>query len=288
MIQCFVKKNFNPTFDTFMVPKLLYVSKIEEEASIYPRAMHCHDDFIEIILISKGKSEYSINGKMYDIKKGDVLIYNSGVIHDEISGPSVKVGSYCCAIGGIKLEGLRENALISDDESPIVPSGKYFPALYSIFDLIFSTLSDDYPGAEETCYYLTVALLVQIMHLLKKSTNFQNMSSEEPNVLGRRIQKYIDKYYMEDINLQRISNDLNISPYYLSHVFKKMIGYSPMQYILRRRIGEAQTLLITTNYSVTKIASMVGYDNPSNFNIIFTKHIGMSPRKYRNKYVIEN
>ena len=80
---------------------------------------------------------------------------------------------------------------------------------------------------------------------------------------------------------------LNISPYYLSHVFKEMSGYSPMQYLLRRRIGEAQTLLISTDLPVTTIAGMVGYDTQSYFNLQFSKNVGMPPKKYRQNYLVE-
>lgn len=52
-----------------------------------------------------------------------------------------------------------------------------------------------------------------------------------------------------------------------------------MQYLLRRRIGEAQTLLITTELSVTRIAEMVGYDSSSYFNLQFTKNVGMPPEQ---------
>lgn len=47
-----------------------------------------------------------------------------------------------------------------------------------------------------------------------------------------------------------------------------------MQYLLRRRIGEAQTLLITTDLSITRIAERVGYDTQSYFNLQFTKNVG--------------
>ena len=79
---------------------------------------------------------------------------------------------------------------------------------------------------------------------------------------------------------------LHISPYYLSHVFKQMSGYSPVQYLLRRRIGEAQTLLITTDLSITRIAELVGYDTQSYFNLQFTKNVGMSPGKFRQNYIV--
>lgn len=110
---------------------------------------------------------------------------------------------------------------------------------------------------------------------------------EEPYILGRRIKKYIDAHYMEAINLQSIGEALNISPYYLSHVFKEMSGYSPMQYLLRRRIGEAQTLLAMTDLSVLRISEMVGYETQSYFSLQFTKHVGMSPNQFRQNYIVQ-
>ena len=80
---------------------------------------------------------------------------------------------------------------------------------------------------------------------------------------------------MEPTTLEQMGKALNMSPYYLSHVFKEMSGYSPGQYLLRRRVGEAQTLLITTDYPITKIAEMVGYETQSYFNLQFTKNVGM-------------
>ena len=95
-----------------------------------------------------------------------------------------------------------------------------------------------------------------------------------------------DDYIVKPITLQSMGEAMHISPYYLSHVFKEMSGYSPVQYLLRRRIGEAQTLLITTELSVTRIAEMVGYDSSSYFNLQFTKNVGMPPNKYRHNYIV--
>ena len=88
---------------------------------------------------------------------------------------------------------------------------------------------------------------------------------------------------MEPITLHSMGEALHISSYYLSHVFKQMSGYSPVQYLLRRRIGEAQTLLITTELSVTRIAEMVGYDSSSYFNLQFTKNVGMPPARRKSR-----
>ena len=286
MIQCFVKKNYVPSFHLNREPRLIYVSKIGEEASVHPRVMHAHDDLVEIVLITGGGGEYSIGGVRHKVRRGDLAIYNSGVVHDELSGPDVLIGSYCCAVGGLHIEGLRENALISDKGSPVFHVEEPQCAmLENLLDLMFSELVNGQGGGEETCHHLLLALLTCCWHVTHGALRGEECSV---NVLGTRIKKYIDAHYSEDISLQSISEHLNISPYYLSHVFKDMTGYSPLQYIVRRRIGEAQTLLISTDYPVTRIASMVGYDNPSHFNLLFAKNVGMTPRKYRKNYIVES
>ena len=54
---------------------------------------------------------------------------------------------------------------------------------------------------------------------------------------------------------------------------------------IRRRIGLAQTLLISTDHSATRIATMVGYDNTNYFNSLFTRIVGTTPIQYRKKYL---
>ncbi|MCI9101301.1 MAG: helix-turn-helix transcriptional regulator [Lachnospiraceae bacterium] len=49
-------------------------------------------------------------------------------------------------------------------------------------------------------------------------------------------------------------------------------------------MGEAQTLLISTEHSITKIAQMVGYDSQSHFNQRFRQYVGISPGKFRKNY----
>ena len=103
-------------------------------------------------------------------------------------------------------------------------------------------------------------------------------------MLTARIKQYIDTRYDETLTLETISEALHVNMYYMAHVFKDTTGYSLMQYITRRRLGEAQRLLITTDYSITQIGNMVGYGNPSHFNTVFTKYIGVAPGKFRHSY----
>ena len=105
-VQCFVKRDVRPVFTGENQPRLLYVSEIRPDASAHPRVMHAHADAVELILICSGSSEYLIHDKKVVIKAGDLLVYNAGVVHDEVSGPDMEVGSYCVGVGGLHMPGL--------------------------------------------------------------------------------------------------------------------------------------------------------------------------------------
>lgn len=66
--------------------------------------------------------------------------------------------------------------------------------------------------------------------------------------------------------------------------FKTAVGTTPMNYILSIRIRNAQMLLETTDYNISSIASMVGYENAFYFSRLFRKHIGLSPAEYRKTF----
>lgn len=288
-VQCFTKKDFEPLFVGDNSPKLLYVSKIRPDTSAHPRVMHAHEDFVEILLICRGISEYLIHDKKQQIRQGDLLVYNSGVVHDEIPTPGIEISSYCVAIGGLHLPGLRTNALISDDSNPIFPTGDRFEDMRALCAMMFEDLSRGHPEAEACGHYLMHALLCKVLTVIHdKHLTPSEGTIEEPHILGRRIKSYIDQHYMEPLTLESMGKVLHISPYYLAHVFKQMSGYSPIQYLLRRRIGEAQTLLITTKLPISQIAEMVGYETQSYFNLQFSKNVGMPPKKFRQNYIISS
>lgn len=56
-----------------------------------------------------------------------------------------------------------------------------------------------------------------------------------------------------------------------------------MQYIINKRIFNAEVLLYNSGYNISEIAQIVGYDNPLYFSRIFKKIKGVSPMQYRKK-----
>ena len=280
MIQCFVKKEYEAPFGLARPSRLFSVSRTDEKASAHPRVMHAHDDLVEIVLVRGGESRYYVGGTPYDARRGDLFIFNSRVVHDEPSGPEQPVATSSLALGGLSVPGLRENALIPEDASPVCRlSEQQARRLERLYDVLYDELT---AGNDDGAHHLLMAILTLVEQF---RAALAEGGAADANALARRIKDYIDRHFAEEFSLQQMADALHVSPYYLSHVCKEATGYSPLQYVLRRRIGGAQTLLITTDLPVTRIAAQVGYDNPSHFNAQFAKAVGMAPRTFRREYV---
>ena len=93
--------------------------------------------------------------------------------------------------------------------------------------------------------------------------------------------RYFQEHYNEDINIEEYALSRNMSVSYFLKKFKEVTTKSPMQYILGIRINNAVSLLESTDYNVTEISTIIGYDNPLYFSRIFKKQKGVSPSDYR-------
>ena len=84
-IQYFIKRKYKPAFTQETMPRLLYVSRRPPLEEARPRLLHAHDQFAEILLIDEGSAHLLVGENSYDVKAGDLIVLNSGVVHDELS-----------------------------------------------------------------------------------------------------------------------------------------------------------------------------------------------------------
>lgn len=98
----------------------------------------------------------------------------------------------------------------------------------------------------------------------------------------QEMKEYAKKNYHLDISLRMLADKiLFMNSTYLSHLFAEKTGVSFSAYIRGLRVEKARELLEKENYSITDVASRVGYNDTSQFIRIFKQETGMTPKKYR-------
>ncbi len=111
------------------------------------------------------------------------------------------------------------------------------------------------------------------------------VTSRAADTSGHRVVRYaieaLQNRFSEDVGLDIIADELDISGPYLSRLFKSEMGVNFKEYLTRLRLEKARVLLRETGLRVYEIAAATGYPDQRYFSEIFKKRTGMTPREYR-------
>ncbi|NTI24145.1 helix-turn-helix transcriptional regulator [Rhizobium rhizogenes] len=101
-----------------------------------------------------------------------------------------------------------------------------------------------------------------------------------PTVLKRLIEM-IEASLERPVSIADLAREADLSDHHMSRAFRLSTGLPPHTYIIRRRLERAGELLRFSNASITEVAYMCGYSNPSHFSTAFRREMGIAPRQYR-------
>lgn len=148
---------------------------------------------------------------------------------------------------------------------------------YALILLLMSKIRDNYKKNDADSVFLTntamSAILACFFHGLKKNKPQINNFLEVLN--------YINDNYTSKITLQELSDLAGYTPEHFSVLFKNAFGLSPKQFIIRKRLSLAKTYLLTTQKSISEIATICGYPDQLYFCRIFHTTMGISPSSFR-------
>ncbi|MEK3942310.1 helix-turn-helix domain-containing protein [Paenibacillus sp. FSL H3-0310] len=108
--------------------------------------------------------------------------------------------------------------------------------------------------------------------------------SESRDPIISFVLDYLDKHYGEDINLNLVADKLNLTPGYLSSIFKEKTNINFSEYLNNLRIERAKELLMNLELRIQDIALQVGYQNVNSFIRMFKRCAGITPGEYRKRY----
>ena len=256
----------------------------EAHSNLHARLPHVHPQELELFYVYSGAGQYMVNNRFYAIERGDIVICNAGVLHGEDPAFGRRIHSYSVALTDVRVDGLPENALVDDGARPVVSCGQLSEQVGQLMRLIF-LLSADPARLGAVCGSLASSMLLLTQALLRSRERHEAASVPGAAcVLAHRVRCYLDEHHREPLTLREVAEALRVSEFYLAHVFRQEFGAPPMQYVMKRRIGEAQGLLMDTMLPISVIADQLGFSSPCHFNTMFKQYVGMPPGKYRQSF----
>ncbi len=113
------------------------------------------------------------------------------------------------------------------------------------------------------------------------ATDIMQVSSRQDNPIIERAVAFINEHLAENISLEDTAQEVNVSPFYLSKLFKEEKNENYISYLTDQRMQKAQTLLRNPRASIKEVSAAVGYNDQNYFSRIFRNKFGMTPTEFR-------
>ncbi len=230
----------------------------------------------QLLYIAAGKAHFHFDGKEQIVTAGHMVLYRPKEPQKyEYYGEDQTEVYWVHFTGGNVKNILRSYGLTDDKRVFYCGSGLDYQNLFRTMINELQMCKENYEEVLETYLRLIFIILKRYFANATKSDNARVVEEIDKATM------YFNEHYSEDISIDEYAQNNHVSVSWFIRNFKQCTGSTPMQYILSKRIYNAEILLHDSTYNVTEIAEIVGYDNPLYFSRIFKKVKGISPSEYR-------
>ncbi len=249
---------------------------------------HTHT-YYEFYLFLEGDIIMEIDGHLYPLEPGDVILIPPGIPHHAVSDRNDV--PYRRFVFWVSTEFLEKLAKSSSSYSYLnhraADRKKYIfhndmIAFYAIQSKVFDLIEEMHEqrfGKEETVSLYVCSL---ILHLNRTAYEQEHPKCpKEKQSLYQNLLSYIDKHLDEELSLENLAEQFYVSKYHIAHIFKENTGCSIHHYITKKRL-EACRNALSSREKINSIYSLYGFKDYSSFYRAFQKEYGMSPKEYQN------
>lgn len=196
---------------------------------------------------------------------------------------------YYCNFNNFKLLGTDDLIFSKKSKCIILPLPSVTAnTILRLFKQIFSEMEKKQFAYKKFSDFLLNEIIVLCFRLLIEKNLLGDITFTDPEFFPK-IKEYIDNNFTSpNFSLSLLADSLYISKSYLTKIFKKNIGYPPMDYINQKRTSLAITYLLNTNDTLTEIAYKLGYSNSIQFIKLFKKRLGNTPSEFRKTHQTAN
>lgn len=252
--------------------KLAYVAYLELDKGVYHQPVT--HNITEIMAVKQGAGAFSVDGERYKVNKNDLLIVNANTLHNE-EGISNNFGVYIIGIENYSLQG-------GDGEKTVPVSVGTDRICYYAEQIV-----KDYERGARDFYENANMLFSLIINEAVESAR----KTLKPNVkmgsneLINSVKKYLDGHFLEDVTIKKLAERFYTNKTTLMHGFKRQLGVSIMDYVIKKRLKESENWLKISNMTVAEISDRCSFSNPSYFSRYFKNAYGVTPTEFREMQV---
>ena len=254
---------------------------IKSEENI-PLTLHNHVS-AEIFAAIEGEIRIAIEGDNIVLHKGDIAVIPPKLRHSMLpfkGNSQVSVFSFICN---------KRNERNTDDlysKLTACVSGNEPAVFRSVFPLCERSkeISEVSSGSYDKIKSIKAVLLLIELSLAQNGEIGEKISDDAERYDIQRMMKLdnlVGRYYNSDLKTSDIAAELYVSSRQLHRIALKRYGKTLRKVIIEKRVQAAERLLLTTDMSVERIGSEVGFSSAAGFYREFEAVYGLTPAKYR-------
>ncbi len=246
--------------------------------------MH-HHDFYEVYLFLGGNVQYRVEGRLYRLEPGDMLLISPTELHQPIMEEGADAYERIVLwINRAYLESFStaDTSLTRCFDNGIPGHSNHLrlsPSQRTDFLLRLNELVRESYGRDYAARLCAEGIFLQFMAQLNRLAPGSSAATEkgEASALVTDVLEYISAHYNEELSLDSLSQKFYVSKYHLSHEFSRAVGTGLHRYITLKRLMIARQLL-TGGVAPGTVCSHCGFGDYANFYRAFKARYGISPR----------
>ncbi|MDC4243919.1 AraC family transcriptional regulator [Clostridium perfringens] len=231
--------------------------------------------------VTKGYGTFKFNGKVYNLKQGDIFILLKGMQVEYVASIDDPWEYYWIGFSGSNANEYLNRTSITNSCVANCKENSKIPQII----LNMCEISKTYNPSSSDDILLLKELYSLLYALIEEFPKPFEYKDKELHTYIQDALNFINSNYMHSITVQEIADYVNLSRSYLYKMFIKNLGISPQRYLINLRMYKATILLKSTKLPIGEVANSVGYSDSLLFSKTFSKHFSMSPLNYRNNQV---
>lgn len=248
---------------------------------------HFHN-WIEFTYVVEGQQKIVIDNQVYNLSTGDFIYIPSGLMHSSQSMLDTKKMTFMIHDSYIDtivnrsiLEQIKCNTTLIESAEEYY---KYKQLINCFLEICHCFESNELEERLKftSNFYGFFYMLIKYFKVDTEKNNVRKLSHHHNLIL--QINSYIYKYYDTNLKLNEVAKQFNVSPQYISKLYKNLEGITFLDALNDIRISHASYEIVNTNKNITEICYDCGFGNIKSFISCFKKKYNMTPKQYQLLY----